>query len=185
MHTRLIEAEGARPRLIVRPLRRGDVDTVCAVFRRLSAHSRALRFGGAKPHLSEPELARLTDVGPDHHVLVAFVEGDPRPAAIVRLVRDPNNHESAELAFAVADEYQSLGIGSVLAALLAADARAAGIRYVSASVAAENTAALALVKRVADVVDSRYSGGVLELTAALLPTARASGRRRLHLRPTG
>jgi ribosomal protein S18 acetylase RimI-like enzyme len=185
MHTRLIEAEGARPRLIIRPLTRGDVDTVCAVFHRLSAHSRALRFGGAKPHLSELELARLADIGPDCHALVAHVEGDPRPVALARLVRDANDRESAELAGAVADEYQSLGVGSVLADLLAADARAAGIRYLSASVAAENTAALALVKRVADVIDSRYAGGVLELRAALLPTARATGRRRLHLRPTG
>lgn len=185
MHTRLLEAKGNRPQLTIRPLARGDVETLCAVFDRLSARSRALRFGAAKPCLSANELAVLVDIGPDRHALVAYADGDPRPIAIARLVRDSVDRESAELAAAVADEYQSRGVGSALADLLAADARASGIRYVNASVAAENRAALALVRRVADVVDSRYAGGVVELRAALLPTARVSGRRRLRLRPTG
>jgi ribosomal protein S18 acetylase RimI-like enzyme len=185
MHTRLIEARGGRPQLIIRPLRRGDVDTLCAVFDRLSARSRALRFGAAKPCLTADELAALVDIGRDRHALVAYAEGDPLPVGIARLARDANDRESAELAAAVADEYQSLGVGSTLAELLAADAWAAGIRYVNASVAAENGAALALVRRVADIVESRYVGGVLELRARLRPTARATGRRRLHLRPTG
>jgi len=185
MNSRTIAPAGTRPRLTIRPLRRGDVETLCAVFERLSLRSRALRFGGAKPCLSAAELAALVDIGPDRHALVAYAEGDPSPVGIARLFRDPNDPQSAELAAAVADEYQSRGVGSALADLLAEDARAAGIRYVNASVGAENRAALALVRRVADVVESRYSGGVLELRAALLPRARASGRRRLRLRPTG
>jgi ribosomal protein S18 acetylase RimI-like enzyme len=185
MNTRFVEAQGKRPPLTIRPLAHGDIDTVCTVFDRLSPRSRALRFGGPKRTLSELDLARLANVGPDRHALVAYVDGDPKPAAIARLVRDPDDHESAELAAAVADEYQSLGVGSALAELLAADARAAGIRYVSASIGGENRAAVALVRHVAEIVESRYAGGVVELRAALLPTARGDGRRRLNLRPTG
>ncbi len=171
--------------MTIRPLARGDVDTVLRVFDRLGPRSRELRFGAAKPRLSCAELASLADVGPDRHALVAYAHGDPEPIAIARLVRDADEPATAELAAAVADDYQHLGVGSVLADLLAADARAAGIRFVSASVSAENRAALALVKRVTESIESRYAGGVIELRGALLPTARANGRRRLRLRPTG
>ncbi len=171
MYTRAIPAKRERPALTIRPLGRGDVETVLRVFSRLSPRSRALRFGAAKPTLTCPELARLAAIGPDRHALVAYADGDPEPIAIARLVRNGVDPETAELAAAVADDYQHLGVGSVLADLLAADARAAGIRYVSASIAAENDAAVALMKRVAGVVESRYVGGIVELRAALSPTA--------------
>lgn len=185
MHSVVIEPTRSRPQLVVRPLGRGDTEAVLAVFRRLGERSRALRFGGAKPELSCTELAQLAETGPDRHALVAYAEGDPSPIAIARLARSPDDPQSAELAFAVADDYQHVGVGSVLAELLAADARAAGIRYVSAYVSTENRAAVALVRRVAEIVESRYTGGVVELRAALRPTARGAGRRRLRLRPTG
>ncbi len=171
MYAQAIPAKRERPALTIRPLGHGDLETVLRVFARLSPRSRALRFGAAKPSLTCPELAKLAAIGPDRHALVAYADGDPEPIGIARLVRDRVDPETAELAAAVADDYQHLGVGSVLADLLAADARAAGIRYVSASIGAENGAAVALVKRVARVVESRYVGGILELRGALSPTA--------------
>src|SRR2546423_11265782 len=64
----------------VRQLRNGDTETVAAVFSRLSAESRLRRFGGPKPRLSPTELDALARVDAEHHVLVAFVDGDRRPA---------------------------------------------------------------------------------------------------------
>ena len=98
------------------------------------------------------------------HVLVAYLEGDERPVAIARLVREGS---SAEIAFAVADEHQQLGIGSALTAELLADARAAGITEVTALVASENTAAVSLLRRVLDRLEVTFEGPELSVRAAL------------------
>src|SRR5690349_10804035 len=138
MHTRILKPKHG-PRLLVRPLRRGDVRTVVVVFERLSDGSRRARFNGSKPCLRRSELRQLASIDATHHALVAYVEGDPLPVAIARLVR---NGPSAEIAFEVADEYQQRGIGSALAKELIADARAAGITEITALVASDNPAAI-------------------------------------------
>jgi ribosomal protein S18 acetylase RimI-like enzyme len=163
VHTRIVEPKHG-PRLIVRPLRDGDVITVLALFERLGERSRRSRFHGSKPSLSAAELRQLARVDSTHHALVAHVEGDPEPVGIARLVRDGS---SAEIAFAVADAYQQRGIGSALTAELLADARAAGISHVTALVAADNPVALALLRRAADVLDIRFEGPELSIRAAI------------------
>src|SRR5580765_3633768 len=92
MHARHIDG------ITIRPLRHGDTTTVATLFARLGARSREQRFCGAKPR-----------VAGDRHVLVAFVDGDPTPAGMARLVR---SGRSAEIAFEVADAHQGAGIGS-------------------------------------------------------------------------
>ena len=141
--------------LLVRPLRNGDVDTVAALFELLGEQSRRARFNGPKPALGSAELAHLAAVDETRHVLVAYLEGDPGPVAIARLVRDG---DSAEIAFEVADEHQRRGIGSALTAELLADARAAGVREVTALVASDNTAAVSLLRRVLDRLEIRFEG---------------------------
>ncbi len=121
--------------LTIRPLRNGDTETVAALFDRLGDRSREKRFCGAKPRLSDVELTALARVDRDHHVLVGYVDGDSLPAGIARLVRDGN---AAEVAFEVVDAHQSRGVGSILALELAADARAAGIKQLVATVCGDN-----------------------------------------------
>lgn len=163
MHTRILQLRHG-PALVVRPLRNGDVATVLAVFERLGQESRRARFNGPKPCLSADELRRLAAVDAGHHALVAWVEGDPQPVAIARLVRDGS---SAEIAFAVADSHQHRGIGSALAAELVADARAAGITEITALAASDNPAAVALIRRIARVLDVRLEGPELSIRAAI------------------
>ena len=97
-------------------------------------------------------------------MLVAYLEGDDRPAGIARLVREGS---SAEIAFEVADEHQRLGIGSAPTAELLADARAAGITEITALVASDNAAAVSLLRRVLDRLEVRYEGSELDIRAAL------------------
>ena len=163
MHTRFLKPKHG-PTLLVRPLRHGDVGTVLAVFERLSEQSRRARFNGPKPRLSTAELEQLARVDSTRHVLVAYLEGDPQPVALARLVRDGR---SAEIAFEVADEYHRLGIGSTLTAELLADARAAGITEITALVSSDNSAAVALLRRILDVLDIRFEGPELSIRAAL------------------
>jgi RimJ/RimL family protein N-acetyltransferase len=164
MHTRVLEIKHG-PTLTVRPLRRGDVATVCAMFSRLGERSRRTRFHGPKPRLSARELELLAQVDAEHHVLVAWIDDDPRPVALARLVR---NGRSAEIAFEVADEWQHQGIGSALTAELLADARAAGITQVVALVTSDNPAALALLRRIVDALEIRFEGPQLEVQALLV-----------------
>jgi GNAT superfamily N-acetyltransferase len=157
VHTRRL------PGLTIRPLRDGDRETVLAVFDGLGPRSRAQRFGGAKPRLSEAELALLARVDALHHTLVAWVDGDPEPAGLAQLVRDGS---SAEIAFAVADRHQRRGIGSALARELAADARAAGITHLRATVR-DSPGSLRLLTRCARLVEERFAAGERELVLAL------------------
>ena len=136
MHAEMIDG------ITIRPLRNGETNLVRAVFDRLGARSRHLRFGGAKTELSMIELDRLAQVDGDHHILVAFV--DCEPVGIARLARDG---DEAEVAVEVADAWQGRRIGTVLMSRLAADACAAGIKRLYAHVSAENTASRALMRR--------------------------------------
>jgi GNAT superfamily N-acetyltransferase len=150
--------------LTIRPLRDGDTATVAALFERLGARSRERRFCGAKPRLTEQELARLARVDARHHVLVGYAGGDPEPVGIARLVRDGT---AAEIAFEVADSYQGRGVGSVLARELAADARAAGITTFVATVCGDNPRVVSLLTRVAESLHVRWQGDEREIVAGL------------------
>lgn len=142
----------------VRSLANGDTTTVASLFDRLSPASRERRYHAAKPRLTSRELAHLAQVGPDSHVLVAHIDGDPLPAGIARLVRDAADRTAGELAFEIADCYQGNGIGKLLVELLLADARAAGIRRVDAWVQTSNRPALGLLRRVLDRTTVRVDG---------------------------
>jgi RimJ/RimL family protein N-acetyltransferase len=157
MHSRHVNG------LTIRPLRDGDTETVEALFARLGDRSRERRFCGAKPRLSELELRTLARVDRDRHVLVGYVDGDPEPVGIAQLVREG---DSAEIAFAVADAYQSRGIGTTLADELAADARAAGISQLTATVCGDNPRILALLKRLGPL-DLSWRGRERELVVGL------------------
>jgi RimJ/RimL family protein N-acetyltransferase len=157
MHARYVNG------LTIRPLRNGDTETVAALFDRLGDRSRERRFCGAKPRLSESELAHLARVDNDHHVLVGYIDGDSGPVGMARLVRTGS---SAEIAFEVADVHQSRGLGSILASELAADARAAGITQLVATVCGDNARIVALMKRLGSL-DMTWRGRERELVVGL------------------
>jgi ribosomal protein S18 acetylase RimI-like enzyme len=149
--------------LTIRALRDGDTETVSALFARLGDRSRERRFCGAKPRLSESELSNLARVDRTRHVLVGYVDGDPEPVGIARLVRDG---DTAEIAFAIADMYQSRGVGSTLAAELAADARAAGIAQLTATVCGDNPRIVSMLKRLGSI-EMSWSGGERDFVVGL------------------
>lgn len=173
MNTRAFRSRKLGRLVLVRPLRDGDVATVTAVFDRLSPESRARRFHGAKPRLSNGDRAHLARVDADSHVLVAHVDGDEAPAALARLVRCPDDSRAAEIAFEVADPYQNAGIGTTLAELLLADARAAGFTRVTADVELCNRGALALLRRLLGREALHVEGSNVRVEAPLGPPGTA------------
>ena len=147
MHSRVLHNSRLDRTVTVRLLRKGDTNTVAALFERLGPTSRKHRFHVSKPRLTPGELDALAQVDADHHVLVAYVDGDSLPVAMARVVRDAHNRSVGEIAFEVADAYQGCGIGTQLVELLLADTRAAGIARIDAFVQTSNRAALGLLRR--------------------------------------
>jgi RimJ/RimL family protein N-acetyltransferase len=152
--------------LRVRRLAGGERRPVLQVFEGLSERSRRRRFLGAKPRLREQDLERLVDVGCcGREAVVASDPGTGRAIGIARYVR--TGADTAEVAFEVVDAWQRRGVGRMLARELAAVAAEHGIRRLSASVAVDNPAALALMKRLGHVEWTAYEGGAYEVVVAL------------------
>jgi GNAT superfamily N-acetyltransferase len=167
MHARAFRNRKLGRIVTIRLLADGDIAAVAALFERLAPASRERRFHGAKPRLTSRELDSLARVDGNHHVLVAYVDGDPLPAAMARVVRTVRDRRAGEIAFEVADLYQSYGIGTTLVELLLADARAAGITHVNAFVQTSNRQALRLLGRVLTAPIVRVEGSETVIAAAV------------------
>jgi ribosomal protein S18 acetylase RimI-like enzyme len=166
MYSRVVQLAKLGP-VTIRPLADRDTATVSAIFSRLGPESRVRRFNGAKPRLSAVELETLARVDGRRHALVAYVAGDREPAGFAQLVRSEQDRGHAEIALAVADPYQRRGIGSALLELLAADARAAGVTHLTATMQSSNDAGYALFRKLARRVDVRHRAGEATLVAAI------------------
>ncbi len=158
--------DGARA--VVRRLGNGEAAAVQEVFDGMSERSRFQRFVGAKPALSPRDLEILTTI--DHVDHEAFVAVDPRTGRAVgeaHLVRDDKDHAVAEVAFAVADDWQGRRLGTRLAGILARRARQLGIERLRATMAADNARSLALLQQLGRIAARRYEGSALELDVVL------------------
>jgi RimJ/RimL family protein N-acetyltransferase len=164
MHAHVVKTGLFGPTLRIAQLQNGDTETVAALFARLGERSRRMRFLGPKPCLSPTELAAFAAEDSSRHAVVAYVDGDPLPAGIARLVRAG---DSAEIAFVVADAHQGKHVGTTLFRELLADARAAGIGSVTATIDSSNRAALALIRRCTQILSIRAEGGSLSIRAAI------------------
>ena len=143
---RVIVRDGSE--VLIRPVRGSDAPLLADGFARLSARSRWMRFLGAKQALSPAELRYLTEV--DHHdreALGALDQASGRGVGIARYVRDAADPQAAEIAVTVVDDWQRLGLGTVLLTQLSDRARAAGILRFTAQVSTENDAGIRLLRR--------------------------------------
>jgi RimJ/RimL family protein N-acetyltransferase len=125
---------------LVRPVTRGETAVVQEVVDGMSERSRRQRFLGAKRRLSQRDLELLVEI--DHENNKAVVALDPvteRAIGEARLVRDQQNRTVGEVAFAVADAWQSRRLSTRLAELLARQARELGIRRLRGNMFADNS----------------------------------------------
>jgi GNAT superfamily N-acetyltransferase len=158
-------ADGAP--VLIRPIRADDKRMLSDGLRSLSDDSVQRRFLAPKRSFSRTELRYLTEVdGRDHVALVAEYPAEPvrRLIAVARFVRLSDDPEAAEVAITVADDWQRRGLGSLLAARLAEEARRLGIRRFTAPMAADNLPAHRLMGKLADQLERHHAGfGVDEL----------------------
>ncbi len=131
--------------VLIRPIRPSDRDRLTEGLRRLSPDSRYLRFHAEVDELSEAQLDYLTRVDHyDHEALVALDADRPDVpgVGVARYIREPDQHEVAEAAITVADEYHGRGAGTLLLGALAARARACGVEVFRNYVLGTNQAML-------------------------------------------
>ena len=167
------------PQVEIRPIEPDDRDALARGFDRLSEQSRYRRFLSPRGPLSQAELSYLTEV--DHHDHEALVAVDPETdegVGVARFIRSTEDPAVAELAVAVADDWQGKGVGSLLAAELAKRAREEGVMCFTALALAENDAILGLLQDLGEVRSGRTQLGTVEL-AVDLPDDGISRLRRL------
>jgi RimJ/RimL family protein N-acetyltransferase len=155
-------------RIEIRALRPDDQADLAAAVGRTSAQSLYRRFLGVKRDFSDREIAFFVNVDfTDHVALVAVVEEEGRRMIIGGgryIVVRPG---TAELAFAVIDEYQGRGIGAALKRHLAALARGAGLKELIAEVLPDNIAMLKIFQKSGFRLKTKREAGVVHVALSL------------------
>jgi RimJ/RimL family protein N-acetyltransferase len=156
-------------RVEIRALRPDDRADLIAAVRRTSAESFYRRFFGVRHEFTEREIASFLNIDfIDHVALVAVVEEGARPTIVGGgryVVVEPG---TAEVAFAVVDEYQGQGIGAALLRHLAAIARGAGLRELIAVVLPDNAPMLKVFAKAGLGLSTKRGPGVVHVALRLV-----------------
>jgi RimJ/RimL family protein N-acetyltransferase len=132
----------------IRALRPDDLADLVAAIGRTSAQSLYRRFFGAKKNFSRKEVEFYLNIDfSDHVALVVVADEGGRPMIVGGgryIVVQPG---TAEVAFAVVDQYQGQGIGAALMRHLAAIARGAGLQELIAEVLPDNVPMLRVFEK--------------------------------------
>ncbi|MBI4516978.1 MAG: GNAT family N-acetyltransferase [Deltaproteobacteria bacterium] len=161
----------------IRAIRPDDKERLRDHFQHLSMRSIYFRFFGAKKRLTDEELARFTELDFVRQVaLVATLRGErERIIGVGRYTAVPGDgadSHRAEVAFAVLDEYQGRGIGTLLLEHLAPIARANGISEFEAEVLGENNRMLQMFAASGFKVKRALEAGVFHITFPSVETDR-------------
>ena len=103
----------------------------------------------------------------NHVALIAVAKEDGRQVIVGGgryIIVKPGQ---AEVAFTVADQYQGLGVGAALMRHVAAIAREAGLKELSAEVLPENTPMLKVFKKSGLRLTTKQERGVMHVTLQL------------------
>jgi acetyl coenzyme A synthetase (ADP forming)-like protein len=153
----------------IRALHPEDKPLLLEHFQHLSARSVYFRFFSAKKRLTDEELARFTELDFVHHAALAATLRDGERERIIgvgRYAAVPTDHEPprrAEVAFAVLDDFQGRGVGTLLLEHLAPIARANGITEFEANVLGENNQMLRVFGASGFTVKRSVEDGVFHL----------------------
>jgi len=143
----LVLADGTE--ITIRPIRPEDAEMEQVFVRNLSEESKYFRFISTIRELSERMLVRFTQIDYDREMaLVAVTRKDDRDVQIgvARYAINPTG-ESCEFAIAVADAWQSHGIGGRLMVSLMDAAREKGLHRIEGDVLTANGRMLRFMRK--------------------------------------
>lgn len=150
----------------IRAITPEDKDLLFEHFSGLSPDSRYTRFFGAKRTLTRDELAGFTELDFDNQVGLTATKmdgGKERFIGIGRYFRT-QDRTHAEVAFAVLDEYQGLGIATLLLEHLRRIAHQGGVDEFSADVMVSNRHMLDVFRDSGFQRKSFSQGGVVHVS---------------------
>lgn len=163
-YRRVIQIDGEE--VTIRTIRPLDREIEAEFVKRLSPHSRFLRFQNVVSELKPHMLERFISPDyPNEMALIAVVEecGAQRQIGVARFSREGDPSE-AEIAIVVSDDWQGRGVGTALLTVLRESARDAGIERLVARILRENRRMRTLASRLGfEVVAARCEEGMLEL----------------------
>jgi len=154
--------------LVIRAIRPDDKQRLIDGFRRLTDKSIFFRFFSAKKYLTEKELRYFTEIDFEHHVaMVAAIvrEGKEDIIGVGRYIesRKKGPGRMAEIAFAVDDDHQHLGIGTILFERIVTCARNCGIPRLKANVLLENKYMLRICQNSGFKLETTRRGSMLHI----------------------
>ncbi len=152
----------------LRPLLPSDRPAYLELLSKLSPQSRRLRFFTPAPP-TERMINYFLDIDfIDHFAWVVLDRSrDPHTGCgVARFIRGTSDLHRAEAAFVVIDDYQAMGIGTIMLGAVAVAAEAVGITTLTAEVLDENEGMRAVFGRV-DPVWTRPDRGVLAATMSV------------------
>jgi GNAT superfamily N-acetyltransferase len=149
----------------IRAQRPQDREAMHAAIARISSGSLYRRFFAVRREFSDKETDYFLDIDFVNHVALVVVANEAGQPTIVGggryVVVEPGQ---AEVAFAIIDGYQGLGIGSALMRHLATLGREAGLREFIAEVLSENAPMLNVFERSGLPMSTRRDGPVVHVT---------------------
>jgi GNAT superfamily N-acetyltransferase len=152
-------------RIEIRAQRPQDRAGLRAALARASPESLYRRFFAVKRELSGQEADYFLDADFIEQVaLLAVADEDGRPSIVGGARYIVVRPGQAEASFAVIDDYQAKGVGTVLMRHLAAIGREAGLREFFAEVLSENAPMLKVFERSGLTMSTRRDGMVVHVT---------------------
>jgi acetyl coenzyme A synthetase (ADP forming)-like protein len=147
-----------------------DGPALSAFYARLSEHSRYQRFLGPTSAGRAAALERVDDLDPAQRLVLVAELGDAVVAAAQFDRHVGGDADVAEVAFAVQDDHQGRGLGTILLEHLAVAARALGVRRFVAETLASNRAMLRVFADAGFAQARANHHGLVEVALDLTPT---------------
>lgn len=156
----------------LRAIREDDKQRLINGFHRLTGKSIYFRFFSGKKKLTQQELKYFTEIDFEHHVaLVATLinDGEEEIIGVGRYVEleDKGKEKIAEVAFAIDDAHQHLGLGSLLFEHLVTFAQKNGISKFVADVLFENKKMLEIFEHSGFKLDMKMDHGVIHIVFSI------------------
>src|SRR5882724_5769876 len=159
--------------LQIRALLPSDRAEMLAAVGRFTKETLYRRFFAPKRSFSEREIEFFLNVDFTSHVALVAVIAESGQQLIVGGARYIVSHPGcAEIAFAIDDPHQKLGIATHLINHLITIARAAGLEMFVAEVLLENVPMLKVFERCGLAMTTRSERGVVHITLALSQSAK-------------
>ena len=125
--------------MLVRIIRPEDKQLLVEALERSSLGTVYGRFLTPRSSFSEEELRYLTEFDGVNHVALGAEYGG-RGVGVARLVRDPSDPATAEISFAVDEDFRQVGLASALLNLLLSAAQERGFQKLTCLAFADNEA---------------------------------------------